>query len=369
MGVSEEQVKKMFRSYLSGQISGTDTALLNSTIATGSANHILEDIFREEWENNNQGTIDAINDERKEKLYKLISGHIEPMGEPVKRLYRSKIIIWAVAASVLFAAVLSIYWITGNEKPNAAFASHIPTDYQKYSNISQVQQKLLLDDGSQVWLSPDATLYYPEIFNDKERLVLLQGAAFFDVIPNLEKPFVVESPELRTSVLGTSFWVKEQKGVLPSTVEVRTGKVMVSAMPTSANKSFQALLPVTLLPNHQVMFHNASGKFEVTLSDSLLPIAAANATTLAGGLEKAGNAVAELEYRQPTLLSQVVDDLRNLYGVDIRIMNPAMNNCLLTGDLSMQELHKKLEVICLTIGASFTIEGTAILLKGEGCLQ
>ncbi len=368
MSVSEEQLKKMFKGYLSGQLADKDAVLLNSAIATGSANHMLEDIFREEWEHPTQRINDSATDKRKERLFKLISGNIESEKVPVKRFRFGNIGSWTVAASVLLAVILAVFWFAGSQNSNAAFAGHIPSDFQEYSNNSKIRQKLLLDDGSQVWLSPDATLYYPEVFNGNERFVLLEGDAFFDVMPNPNKPFVVENPELRTSVLGTSFWVRQQKGSLPSTVEVRTGKVMVSALPTLANQALKDLAPITLLPNHQVMFHNASGKFEVTLSDTMLPIAATHATTLAGGLEKIGNAVAKLEYRQPTLLSQVVDDLRNLYGVDIRIMNPAMNNCLLTGDLSMQELHKKMEVICLSIGASFTTEGTTILLKGEGCL-
>jgi transmembrane sensor len=51
------------------------------------------------------------------------------------------------------------------------------------------------------------------------------------------------------------------------------------------------------------------------------------------------------------------------------VENENLNNCLFTGDLSAQDLYTKLRILTLTINASYEINGTKILLKGEGCGQ
>src|SRR5690606_9914983 len=66
-----------------------------------------------------------------------------------------------------------------------------------------------LPDGSVVWLNKGAKLSYLKGFkNFYDREVNLSGEAFFDVKPNAEKPFIIETANTATRVLGTSFNVK-----------------------------------------------------------------------------------------------------------------------------------------------------------------
>lgn len=66
-----------------------------------------------------------------------------------------------------------------------------------------------LPDGTQVWLNAASTLTYPSRFTAHERVVHLEGEAYFDV-PALTdrqgaRPFRVESATQRIEVLGTEF--------------------------------------------------------------------------------------------------------------------------------------------------------------------
>lgn len=65
--------------------------------------------------------------------------------------------------------------------------------------------KVDLPDGTVAWLSPCSQLRFSGSFNDKERTVELDGATFFDVAKNPDKPFVVEAKQYRVQVLGTKF--------------------------------------------------------------------------------------------------------------------------------------------------------------------
>lgn len=64
-----------------------------------------------------------------------------------------------------------------------------------------------LPDGSQVELNSGSTLHYPRSFAGDVRKVELQGEAYFDV-EEAERPFVVETFNATTTVVGTSFNVR-----------------------------------------------------------------------------------------------------------------------------------------------------------------
>ena len=65
---------------------------------------------------------------------------------------------------------------------------------------------LTLPDGTKVNLNSESLLVYPETFDGDFRSVRLEGEAFFEVVKNPEKRFVVTTPHnARVEVLGTSF--------------------------------------------------------------------------------------------------------------------------------------------------------------------
>lgn len=65
--------------------------------------------------------------------------------------------------------------------------------------------EILLPDGTQVFLNAGSRLVYPTFFADNVREVFLVGEAYFDVKQNKEKPFVVQTNDIRVRVLGTQF--------------------------------------------------------------------------------------------------------------------------------------------------------------------
>jgi len=67
---------------------------------------------------------------------------------------------------------------------------------------------LLLPDGSKVWLNSESRLEYKSNFNDSIREVVLEGEAFFDVVKDKTRPFIVHTSDIDIRVLGTAFNVK-----------------------------------------------------------------------------------------------------------------------------------------------------------------
>ncbi|SEJ14151.1 FecR family protein [Dyadobacter sp. SG02] len=134
-----------------------------------------------------------------------------------------KISSWMAAAGILLATGLGYFLV--NKEQNARNMPRVAMETRiSAKDIVSVE----LPDGTQVWLNKNSKLEYPKAFEGDERQVYLQGEAFFEVVPNPEKPFIVKSDRISTRVLGTSFDVKAYNGDETASVSVATGKVEVS---------------------------------------------------------------------------------------------------------------------------------------------
>ena len=67
------------------------------------------------------------------------------------------------------------------------------------------QYQLILPDGSKVWLNAASSIRFPVSFSEKERKVEVMGEAYFEVISNAQRPFLVQHGATTVTVLGTNF--------------------------------------------------------------------------------------------------------------------------------------------------------------------
>lgn len=90
------------------------------------------------------------------------------------------------------------------------------------------QFQLVLPDGTKVWLNAASSLRYPTRFAGNERRVVIEGEAYFEVVKNKQKPFIVQTSTDRIIVTGTQFNVnayQDEPFVKTSLVE---GAVLVN---------------------------------------------------------------------------------------------------------------------------------------------
>ncbi|SMO74813.1 FecR family protein [Solitalea koreensis] len=88
--------------------------------------------------------------------------------------------------------------------------------------------KLLLSDGSQIWLNADSRLRFPVQFTGTNRNVWLEGEAYLEVVKDKTKPFFVHANDIDIKVLGTSFNVRAyskdvQTTLLEGKVKMKSG--------------------------------------------------------------------------------------------------------------------------------------------------
>lgn len=97
---------------------------------------------------------------------------------------------------------------------------------QKLSTPRGMDFKVVLPDGSEVWLNAESTIEFPSAFTGEERTVSLKGEAYFKVAHNEQQPFIVNTDKMTVRVLGTEFNFKSYKAEIPH-VSLVKGKVEV----------------------------------------------------------------------------------------------------------------------------------------------
>ena len=100
--------------------------------------------------------------------------------------------------------------------------------YIEKTSLMGQKISLKLPDGTQVKLNADSKLTVPEKFSGSSREVELIGEAYFDVVKDPSKPFIIKMPEFSVEVKGTSFDVKAYPNE-DKVVAVRSGIVEVSS--------------------------------------------------------------------------------------------------------------------------------------------
>lgn len=91
------------------------------------------------------------------------------------------------------------------------------------------QFRITLPDGTQVWLNAASTLRYPTAFTGPERLVEVNGEAYFEVAGNAARPFKVKIKNAEVLVLGTSFNVNAYADEPITQTTLLQGSIKLSA--------------------------------------------------------------------------------------------------------------------------------------------
>ena len=163
-------------------------------------------------------------------------------------LYHKFVRIVAVVIPICLLAGGLLYYI-----PSENEQIEISTAYGE-------QKRLVLPDSSEVWLNAGSTITYPKTFTKENRVVTLDGEAYFSVRKDDAKPFIVETSQLSVKVLGTKFNVKAYANDANITTTLTSGKVEVST---------QSRPPQTLKPNEQLTYDKSTSDIEISTVDTV----------------------------------------------------------------------------------------------------
>lgn len=92
------------------------------------------------------------------------------------------------------------------------------------------QFKLVLPDGTTVWLNAASSIRFPTAFTGNERDVSITGEAYFDVAAVANQPFTVHTGSTAIRVLGTRFNVKAYDDEGQTATTLFQGAVLVNGL-------------------------------------------------------------------------------------------------------------------------------------------
>jgi len=209
--------RNLLRQYLNGQIKNEDLIKLLDYIKNNPEEE-FDQLCNEIWQSNQITKLP-----NQKELFKAIHNQINS-SQPVRRISRFTITKIAASLALLILSVTAVYLLmpNGGEKPPQQQLESI-----SHSTPTGQKSKIYLPDGSVVWLNSESNLSYTSNFNQQNRKVKLSGEAYFEVKTNPDKPFSVQSGNVVTTALGTSFNVKAYPEDKDVTVALNSGNVKV----------------------------------------------------------------------------------------------------------------------------------------------
>ncbi|MFA6082896.1 FecR family protein [Mucilaginibacter sp.] len=253
-----------------------------------------------------------------------------------------KLRLWALKKTKVqfkFAAVivLAICTLTFILYKNPASTDH--TLYLTQHSGAAKTKVVVLSDGTRVTLNANSDLRYPQNFNAKTREVYLKGEAYFQVIHNVNKPFIIHSGKLKTQVLGTTFTVSAYSQIKPMNVTVLTGKVAVKDELTHAL--------AILTRGQSASTKNGKNDFEIT------------------SLANPEDAIAWMDDKmifENSDLETIAFKLSNKYGVTVKVTGNKLAQQHITAIFQGQNLPGILNAITKLTHSSYTVRDNTYIL-------
>ena len=261
---------------------------------------------------------------------------------------------WYKIAAVLVLTV-GVGWLVlwkSNEAKDYTYeelTANAGSELVEISNERDADQLVKLPDGSTITLSKGSRISYSKrLTMDSTRNVYLKGDGFFNVVKDKKHPFLVYTGALVTRVVGTSFKISSQGADV--SVAVKSGKVAVYRMQESENDRKEDLL---LTPNQKAVF---SG------NQNLISRKLVEAPAVLEGQEE----TLSFDYVE-TPVSKIFDSLEKAYGINIVYDAETFSDCSMTIPFREEPFFTKLDIICRTIQARYTVSGDDVVISGAGC--
>jgi transmembrane sensor len=265
--------------------------------------------------------------------------------------------MWYRVAAAVVIMVLAGLGLYVYSQQGSFFDEEIIASVAKSSKVTNNTSRATLhtlSDGTVIMLQPNGSLEFPDMFPSDKREIVLTGEAFFDVMKDKNRPFIINTGDVTVRVLGTSFNVRAYEGAKEITVAVKTGKVSVYAKGDDVDaKKSAAKEEIILTPNQEVVYNTVNENFSRKIVDDPQII-----------LEKPTLFAMEYDATPVAKIFQVVEEN---YGIDIVYDEEALSACSLTTSMSEEGLFERIEIICQAIGARYEIIDGKIVVSGSGC--
>ena len=267
-----------------------------------------------------------------------------------------------IAAIVILTIITTTYFLQQSFRDEVMNTVTVPQGQRVH---------LTLSDGTKVWLNAKTKMEYPQSFKvSDQRIVKVDGEAYFEVTKNKKLPFSVLSGKVKIKVLGTKFNFKSYKEDESARVTLVEGSLNVGNIENNVRN-------VLLIPNQQAVINKKENRVTVKNVDAksyamwthpkqeILDVIPSNVT----GQPTASIRVPSVTIRNTLFfneepLSQIVRDLERAFNVKIEIKDRQLSTERFYGDFRNDEtITEILDIMAANNNLYYTIDGDEIIIS------
>lgn len=269
---------------LSGEASPEEEASLFEALQQDAALQQQYDILKHTWPGGQTAEENSPADNELKKISRILQlatvRELIPSTEETQHVQRRikrrrRIIIKVIMyAGVAMAATL-LTWMWVQDKSVKKATVQAANTGQTIATQNGSRTRTMLPDGTTVWLNAGSKIYFDNDFASATRDVKLEGEAYFDVVKNPNRPFIVHTAGIDIKVLGTVFNVRSY----PADKTVET--TLIRGLVQVTRQGYPQQKPVYLHPNEKLVVQKSADE--------------ANNTAQANGTPQVSYKVAKLD--------------------------------------------------------------------------
>ena len=329
----EETQNILIQRFLDKSATKEEMAQLETWLHESVENRRVFDIYNEIWQVTGKYSKNLIfNIDRN---WQIVEQEIGRMETPMMRLKRGRKLNWlniAASIAILISIAVSLLYLSNQASSN----QHI--QWVQLEAPKGEKAKILLDDGTVIWLNSESTLKYA--VNNKQRMVQLNGEGYFEVTKNKKMPFIVDADGAQIKVLGTRFNVSAHKKDSIIKTSLLEGSVSITSL------SGQEML---LKPGQQAKVNKNTCDISLSLCNAKLV-----------------NIWKKERLRfYSTPFRDVISSLENWYGVAIICDDKTLNSERFTMTIKDESISDVFERMALTTNIKYNIKNNTVKINNR----
>ncbi len=256
--------------------------------------------------------------------------------QPLKQKNVHRLKLWSAAAAAIFLMTFTALWFF-------KVKSHDLAQDILISSAKMERKQITLADGTEVMLNTGSELLVSADFGNRQRRVKLSGEAYFKVAKDPQRPFIIQSGQIKTQVLGTSFNISAYPDRERIKVSVLSGLVKVSELRAASEK----LLAGSMIANQTISFFRKTGRVELNTEDAAL-ITSWRDNKL---------------YIDNASMQDIAELLKGFYHLEVKVLGKLNDNDRYTIRFNRESMKAVLEIMTQLTKREFHYTNNQITIK------
>lgn len=278
-----------------------------------------------------------------------------------KRRHSIKLAVFSIVALALSCTVYYLIYSPGINAKSKSIAGRAAAHDERNEISTQpgAHSKIILPDGSTVWLNAGSRLIYNKNFDAAIREVELTGEAYFDVKKDEHRPFIIHAQKMNIKVLGTAFNVKSYPGDKSSETSLIHGLIEVTMNDRPHEKIILHPSEKLVVMNDEQTKKDADGKKANTPSSVVISKI---------NYAPADSAVIETSWMDDRLIfrnkifAELAVELERKYGMVFRFEDENAKQLMFDVNFKNETIHQALRALQLANPFHYSINNEMIII-------